>query len=292
MPGLGKGLLSLIPQADEEVIIGASINEPVYAEENANKISIIVNIEHIKVNPYQPRQVFKHNDLEALICSIKEYGILQPLVVNKDGQNSYELIAGERRLRAAKMLNMAQVPVIIVNHQNSDKLVVALIENIQRQDLNPVEKAYGFKKLIEEFNFTQEEIAKKVGISRSAVANTLRLLNLPTAILSALSDGQITEGHGRLILSVSDPKKQIILFNRIVSGAYSIKDTQKLVQYIYKKIKQDRGDNQNFELQNQLESFLGTKVRITTTKNGFGKITIDFYSLEEMQKIINSILSN
>lgn len=291
MPGLGKGLLSLIPQADEDVVITTSSNAVIPPESNHN-LSIIVNIEHIHINPYQPRKIFKHDDLEALICSIREYGILQPLVVNIKNDNVYELIAGERRLRAAKILSMTHVPVFIVNHQNSDKLLVALIENIQRQDLNPLEKAYGFKKLIDEFGLTQEKIAKKIGISRSAVANTLRLLNLPQAILDAVRDERITEGHARLILSVEDPKKQIVIFNRIVSGAYSVKDTEKLVQYVHHKIQQNSGgDDQNFELQNRLESLLGTKVRITVSRNGFGKITINFYSKEEMQKIINCILS-
>jgi len=290
MPGLGKGLLSLMSSEEDVATVVTVATTSSSSSKNSSNICVLVNIEHIKINPYQPRQVFKHDELEALTSSIKEHGILQPLIASKCDDHFYELIAGERRLRAAKMLGMTEVPVFITHHKDSDKLTIALIENIQRQDLNPAEKARGLKRLLDEFNLTQEEIAKKVGMSRSAVANCLRLLSLPQIILDALIDGKISEGHARLILSMEDSKKQIALFNRIVGGAYTVKDTERIVQYIHAG-KDKIIDGQISDLQNQLESTLGTKVKILILKNGCGKIVIEFYSEEEMQKIIQTITS-
>ncbi|KKR28254.1 MAG: parB-like protein partition protein [candidate division CPR2 bacterium GW2011_GWD1_39_7] len=203
--GLGRGLESLIPTTGQiEKTIGlkpSDINE--------------VPIEKVVANPNQPRYTFDEDALSELAESIKTHGIIQPLIATKNG-DKYELIAGERRLRAAKIANFKTVPIIVRTYDEQQKLEIAIIENIQRHNLNPLEEAMAFQRLQDDFNLTQEEVSKKMGKSRSAVANTLRLLNLPVEIKRGLVDGKITEGHARAILSVDDPQKRMDLYNQIL----------------------------------------------------------------------------
>ena len=197
---LGRGLSSLIPPKG----VSISATQEAGSKDSGERISE-VSVDQIKANPHQPRQQFDRESLEDLINSIKVHGILQPLVVVKV-QGGYELIAGERRLRAAKTLELSRVPVVVRTASEQEKLELALVENVQRQNLNPIEKASGYQLLVDEFSLTQEEVSKKVGQSRAAVANTLRLLSLPATIQNAISEGELTEGHAKVLLSVSSDR--------------------------------------------------------------------------------------
>ena len=208
---LGNGLQSLIPPK--------SVNSPKYSktlktdlsDEERTKNVLYIKISKIKPNPHQPRKNFEPSRLRELADSIREHGIIQPLVVNTIG-DEYQLIAGERRLQAAKIVGLSEVPAIIRDSSEQEKLELALVENLQRDNLNPIEKAYAFKKLIDEFNFIQENVAKRIGRSRETVANTLRLLELPAEIQRAILNNKITEGHGRAILKLSDIRKTAFAF--------------------------------------------------------------------------------
>ncbi len=207
---LGGGLQSLIPKKPT----GGQVN---LIQQKKDEVKTLAEIEiyKIKPNPHQPRKNFDKGKLQELADSIKEHGILQPLVVTKDKENTYQLIAGERRLNAAKLIGLTKVPVIIRDSSEQEKLELALVENIQRDGLNPIERAYAFKKLVDEFNCIQADVAKRVGKSRETVANTIRLLDLPAEIQRAILEDKISEGHGRVILSLPDIEKQILLFKSI-----------------------------------------------------------------------------
>lgn len=276
-PGLGRGL-------------GALISTPTPSpkstfEQKSDKI-IYIDPNLIDKNPYQPRKEFDEDEIQELAESIKRYGILQPLVVSSLKNGRYELIAGERRLRAAKFLNLKQVPVIIREVSELEKLELSLIENIQRSNLNPIELALAYKRLIDEFELTQELLAQKIGKSRSSIANTLRYLTLPPEIQNSLASGEITESHAKLILSI--PKeRQINLWKKIVSNKLTIRKTQSLIEKdVVVKIKPK---DKTLEYQQEyLEEILGTKVRIFKKKQG-GKIEIDFYDDTQLAEIIRKI---
>ncbi len=279
--GLGRGLSSLIPQKKEtDQISNKSIKDK-------NKV-LQIEIDKIATNSRQPRQRFTDYKMEELINSIREYGIIQPLIVSLKG-DSYELIAGERRLRAAKELGFKKVPVILRDADEQEKLELALIENIQREDLNPVEKAMAYRQLIDEFNLTQEELAKRIGKPRSSIANTLRILNLPEEIKLALIDGKITEGHAKLLVGIEEEIKQMSLFRKIVHNGLSvgatIKETQRMGGTKQAKIKINYEDKAKEFI---LREFFGTKVEIKRKRKG-GQIIVDFYSEEELEEIINKI---
>ncbi len=280
---LGRGLSSLIPSK--------VIKEDVEARISGKHENILeLKTENIKPNPHQPRKKFDRDMLEDLINSIKIHGIIQPLVVYKDG-NDYCLIAGERRHRAAKVLGLEKVPVVIRTATEQEKLELAIVENIQRQNLNPIEKAYGYKKLADDFNLTQEEVAKKVGQSRVAVTNTLRLLTLPENIQEAIKDEKITEGHAKVLLGVNSPEEQKNIFKDIISNKLSVRKTESKVKKIRVR-KHIRtivtGDPNIIEKQDALQESLGTKVELKQN-NGQGTITIHYYSKEELNEIINKI---
>jgi ParB family chromosome partitioning protein len=278
---LGKGLGSLIP-------LSAT---PLDSITNRSTTRLEVDIEEITTNPQQPRQHIDHQALEDLINSIKEHGIIQPLVVTQSGAG-YELIAGERRLRAAKIAGLKTVPVMLREASDLEKLELALIENIQRTDLNPIEKALGYKKLVDEFNLTQEEAARKIGISRSALANMLRMLNLPPNIQQALQDGKITEGHAKIILSLETDDLRKDYFRRIVDAKLSVRDLEKSldqdVKVKKKKKKTSFQDPQLLSWQEVLSVALGTKVNIRKKGEG-GELVVEFYSLPELKNIVNKI---
>lgn len=262
-----------------------------------------IDVNKINPNPYQPRMEFDEARLRDLADSIRQYGVLQPLVVTRiekekpDGgiEVQYELIAGERRLRASKLAGLLQVPVIIRKDQDPMvKLELAIIENLQREDLNPVDRARSFLRLASEFNFSHKEIGKKVGKSREYVSNTLRLLQMPQDILEALVAGKISEGHTRPLLMLSDrPDEQAVLFKEIVYKKITVREAERIAREIAKEKVRNRTllpDPEIEEIQNKLQDSLGTRVHIDR-KNEGGKITIDFFSNEDLRTILDFIES-
>lgn len=282
--GLGRGLGSLIPSK-----LTKAATEKI-DEIGGGKRVAEISTEKIQPNPHQPRKDFSHSDLEELINSIREHGVVQPLIVTEK-DDGYQLIAGERRLRAAKILNLATVPAIIRQAKDQEKLELALVENIQRKNLNPIEEAVAYQKLIEEFNLTQEETAKRVGKSRAVVANTLRLLGLPEEVQKAIIDEKITAGHARVVASLEDPKDQLEFFKKIVRFGLNVRDTEKVAKKVLVS-KPERvigADPIIKEKEARLRETLGTKVNIKKSGRG-GEIVINFYSGEELDEIIRKIL--
>ncbi len=282
---LGRGLGALIPEK-------ASLDKSKILESKVYQGITNIPLEKIKTNKYQPRAEFNAKALEDLVASIKEKGIIQPILVRpKDGD--YELIAGERRYRAAKSLNLTELPAIIKDASDLDSFELALIENIQREDLNPIDQAKAYKRLIEEFNMTQDHIADTIGKDRATVANILRLLKLPEKIQDYVSRGTISMGHARAILALSDTKEQMRLFTKLIKSDLSVRDTERYAKNISltknKKI-QDKDPN-IVSLEETLRQILGTKVRIFRSKKG-GKIEIEFYSDSDLEKLITLLKSN
>ena len=258
------------------------------------KSVMTVGVEEIIPNPYQPRTNFNPNKLKELSDSIIAHGIIQPLVVSHKKDGGYELIAGERRLEASKLAGIETVPVVVREATEQNKAEWALIENIQRDNLNPIEEAQAYERIKEDFNLTQDEIAKKVGKSRSTVANVLRLLNLPQEIQDALVIGKITEGHARTILALKDEKKQLDLFRSILKEGLNVRQVEGVtndmkVSKSY-KIKKDV-DPDLLDIENKIADNLNTKVKIRGIKNN-GKILIDYYSEEELGQIVGKLRGN
>src|SRR3989338_5800015 len=276
-PALGRGLGSLIPH-------NQTLTEQVIPSARQEVRDIDVN--DIVENPHQPRSFFAPADLEDLINSIEEHGILQPLIVTRRA-NGYELIAGERRLRAARTLGHKTVPVIIRDATEQQKLELALIENIQRQDLNAVEEAIAFKALIQEFNLTQEHVAKRVGKSRSSVTNILRLLELPEDILQALKEGRLTKSHGRTLLAETNAQKQHALFELMLKGGVRVREAEARVgsARTVPTHQETKKDPNIAAHEKKLREVLGTKVDIQES-HGKGKISISFYSREELLDLL------
>lgn len=284
---LGKGLDSLIPQQQKQV--SKIIRKDTGLVFDENKI-LQIPIAQIFPNPEQPRKEFNHQDLENLVESIKVHGILQPLVVTDLEDGNFELIAGERRLRASQIAGLEKVPAILRNANQQQKLELALIENIQRQQLNPLEEAYAYARLIEEFNLTQEEVAKQVGKSRPVVANTIRLLSLPELIQKSLVTGEINMSKARALLSLKDEKEQIELFHSFKGEKISVREMELAIEkkgQISRKGSVRRDPNLRVQ-EELLEDSLGTKVRITK-KGERGSIIIDFFSTEELKKLIKDL---
>ncbi|MDP3901949.1 MAG: ParB/RepB/Spo0J family partition protein [bacterium] len=264
----------------------------------------LIEADKIKPNPHQPRRVFEEKPLKELASSIREFGLLQPIVVTKKeietetGTNvEYILIAGERRMLACKMLGLERIPAIVKNVSlDREQLELAIVENIQRENLNPIESARAFAKLQDQFGLTQREIATRVGKSRESVSNTVRLLNLPTEIQDALSKSLLSESQARLLLAVSEMDKQLMFFNEILKNNLSVRELKTRI----KKVQEDDGavgsdpiqpttDLEAQLLQKELETALGTKVRLEKS-GATGKITIAFYSSEELQGLIEKLV--
>lgn len=277
---LGRGLGSLIPQK-------RSLTEQVIPSAKTEVLEVSVG--DIHENPRQPRQHFSQADLEDLIGSIKEHGILQPLVVTRDS-GDFELIAGERRLRAAKTLGLKTVPVIVRKATEQQKLELALIENIQRQDLNAVEEALAYRALIDEFNLKQDDVAKRVGKSRSNVANILRLLDLPSEMLEALKDGRLTKSHGRTLLAESDEKRREALFAQMLNGGVSVREAEARVITSGRSAGKGsaKKDPNILAHEKKLREILGTKVEIKES-GGKGNISIAFYSRDELLDLLDRL---
>ncbi len=287
--GLGRGLGSLIPnkKVAEEAV--SPQNKDILPDFDQAKI-IKAPLDRIEVNPLQPRQIFDHEDLEELIESIKVHGIIQPLIVTRRG-DKYQLIAGERRFRSAKILELPTVPVIVREADQQEKLELALIENVQRKNLNPVETAVAYQRFIDEFNLTQEQIAEKMGKSRSSVANNLRFLTLPEEIQRALATGKITEGHAKIIAGLDTEKKQLDFLKKILNKNLTVRDAEHNSRALKKTITRrvTVKDPSLDEKEALIRAALNTKVSIKKNGNR-GKIEIDFYSEEEMNQIISDIV--
>jgi len=284
--GLGRGLSSLIPQKNNKNS-GSHDEVDILLGDNKDKV-LKVDIEKIEVNSMQPRQNFTESNLDELAESIKKYGIIQPLVViDKDG--SYELIAGERRLRAAKKAGLDKVPVVIREAGEQEKLEVALVENIQRENLNPIETAMAYRKLVDEFNLTQDELAKRLAKSRSSVANTLRMLNLPDEIRQALIEGKIGEGHAKYLVGLESEEKQLNLFRKIIRNNLTVSDVaeeaRKMGGTKAARIKINYADK---DKEFALREFFGAKIEIKRKGRG-GQIIIDFYSDDELGEIVEKV---
>ncbi|NLY75764.1 MAG: ParB/RepB/Spo0J family partition protein [Firmicutes bacterium] len=285
--GLGKGLGALIPELEEENFDAQQT----------------VAIDLVLPNPYQPRKDFSDEKLNELAESIRIHGVIQPLLV-REYQGKYQLIAGERRLRASKLVGLTEVPIIIKEMSDQAMMEVALVENLQREDLNPIEEAEAFRRLIEEFNLTQDEIAKKVGRSRPAIANTLRLLNLPEAIQKDLAKGTLTMGHARSLLGLKTAEEQIRIWQKIQAEQLSVRQTEELVRQLNDPINVSREtkkaklktetptirDPNLIEIEEELQLSLGTKVIIKPAGVG-GKIEINYYSDEDFERLCERLLN-
>ncbi len=288
--GLGRGLGSLIPK--KTVTYGQNPFQNNNPEETVmvmNDQDRILRIapDRIDFNPQQPRTHFLESALNDLAESIRQHGIIQPLVVTKKGER-YELIAGERRLRSARLVGLKEVPVIVREEKAQKKLEIALIENLQREDLNLMETARAYKRLLDEFNITQEEVAKKVGKARSSVANILRLLNLPGPIQDALSAGKITEAHAKYLLGLESEAKQLVMLKKILRQNLTVAETDKEIKRLGGTKEARVKDYFDRAKEEELGEYLSTKVEIKRQGKG-GKIIVDFYSEEELNEILKKI---
>lgn len=285
--GLGKGLDSLI--ADKKPAAARAVKKP-QKEEAVKKEVQTLKIKDVEPNRDQPRQYFDEAALEELTESVKKFGVLQPLLVQKN-KDYYEIIAGERRWRAAKAAGLKEVPVIIKELTSQERMEIALIENIQREDLNPIEEAKAYKQLLEEFSLKQEEVAERVSKSRSAITNSMRLLKLDEGVQQLLVDQQISAGHARALLSIDDKESQIALAKEIVDKGLSVREVEKRCKAPKKAAKADKPKVSEQEalayktVEGRLKEVLGTKVEIKN-KAGKGKIEISYYSLEELDRLL------
>ena len=289
--GLGKGLDSLIP--DNKSMKSVTSEKTVESKEDAAAKSgvQVMKINEVEPNRDQPRKNFDEDALLELSDSIKQFGVLQPLLVRKR-KDYYEIIAGERRWRAAKLAGVKEVPVIEKEYTDQEILEIGLIENIQRENLNPIEEAIAYKRLLEEFNLKQDEVAERVSKSRTAVTNSMRLLKLSDKVQQMIIDDMISTGHARALLAIDDPELQYTLANKIFDEKLSVRETEKLVKEIKnpKKPKEKKPVANSFiyqDLEEKMKSIMGTKVLIHRKKNDKGKIEIEYYSRDELERIID-----
>lgn len=290
--GLGKGLDALIPSgvAEKSAKYETKSNQEIDEKSNGETI---VKITMVEPNRDQPRKNFDEDSLEELAESIKQFGLLQPIIV-QDRKTYYEIIAGERRWRAAKKAGLKEVPVIIKNLTDQEIVEISLIENIQRENLNPIEEAQAYKRLLTEFNLKQDEVAERVAKSRTAVTNSMRLLKLCDNVQQMIIDDMISTGHARALITIDDPEQQYAIAQQIFDEKLSVRDVEKLVKNLNKPVKPKKivsTDNsleaiyQNIE--ENLKQKLSTKVSISPKGNGAGKIEIEFYSHDDLEKIMD-----
>ena len=294
--GLGRGLASLIPQKnkkidkpDENINYFGSDSVRSHKDDFEKKEVMTVSVDRILPNPHQPRTDFNQEKLQELSQSIKEHGIIQPLVVSRNG-SQFELVVGDRRLQASKLAGLAEVPVIIRNVTEQQKLEIAVIENIQRHNLNPIEEARSYQRLMDEFEYAQDDLSRKMGKSRSAIANKMRLLNLPIEIQKALIDHRITEGHAKAIMAVSGSEKQRAFFEMILKKSFTVRQAEDKSREVsvrsHKRVVS--ADPEIKDLENRLMGYFGTKVKIAKSGSG-GKIIIEYYSPEELNGILDRL---
>ena len=292
--GLGKGLDALIPNSfeNESVSKKAKVKSDNENKGEKKEGEVMVNITKVEPNREQPRKNFDEDALEELAESIKQFGLLQPILV-QDRKTYYEIIAGERRWRAAKKAGLKEVPVIIKNLTEQEIVEISLIENIQREDLNPIEEALAYKKLLTEFNLKQDEVADRVSKSRTAVTNSMRLLKLCDEVQQMIINDMISTGHARALIGIEDPEEQYAIAQRIFDEKLSVRDVEKLVKNLGKpKLKRPNDKDKSLEIiyrdiEENLKQKLSTKVAISSKGNGTGKIEIEFYSHEDLEKLID-----
>ena len=293
--GLGKGLDSLIPDNKNIKTITSEKAAEEKKEDQVKSGVQMLKINMVEPNRDQPRKYFEEDALLELADSIKQFGILQPLIVRKR-KDYYEIIAGERRWRAAKIAGIKEVPVIIKEYTDQEIVEIGLIENIQRENLNPIEEAMAYKRLLEEFNLKQDEVAERVSKSRTAVTNSMRLLKLDSKVQQMIIDDMITTGHARALLAIDDPELQYTLASQIFDEKLSVRETEKLVKEIKnpKKPKEKKVVENSFiyrDLENKMKDIFGTKVSISSKGKGKGKIEIEYYSDDELEQMFEMIMS-
>ena len=274
--GLGKGLDALL------------LNN-VVEEEKVQEGEVVQNLNIIDVEPNreQPRRYFDEESIEELSNSIKEYGVIQPIIVSKQ-DNYYQIVAGERRWRASKKAGLTQIPAIIRNYDKQKNSEIALIDNIQREDLNPIEKAIAIRELLDKYNLTQQKLADKLGISRSGLANTVRLLNLSPKVIELVKEGKLTEGHCKALLGIEDEEKQYQAALYVVESGDSVREAEKQIRIKKKKPENNRYQPIYMEIEDSFRNFFGTKVKLDA-KQRSGKIIIQYSSNDELDRIINLI---
>ncbi len=290
--GLGKGLDSIIPKTSEK-----STASKAKKEENAVEDALYMDINKVEPNREQPRKKFEEDALLELAESVKKHGVLQPLLVQKR-PDYYEIIAGERRWRASKMAGLKKVPVIIKNLSEQEIMEISLIENIQREDLNPIEEAQAYRRLIDEFKLKQDDVADRVSKSRTAVTNAMRLLKLNDKVQQMVIDEMLSTGHARALLGIEDQEKQYTIAQKVFDEKLTVRETEKLVKNLQNEKKPTAGDKKKLspqleaiyrDLEEQLKTILGTKVAISAKDEKTGKLEIEYFSAEELDRIIDLI---
>jgi ParB family chromosome partitioning protein len=291
--GLGKGLDSMIPDKVGSKVAKAEKIEKPTSEHAAD--AVMMDISKVEPNREQPRKKFDEDSLLELAESIKQFGVLQPLLV-QERDDYYEIIAGERRWRAAMMANIKEIPVIIKKLSEQEIMEISLIENIQREDLNPIEEAQAYRRLLTEFNLKQDEVAERVSKSRTAVTNAMRLLKLNEKVQQMVIDEMLSTGHARSLLGIDDPEKQYSIAQKIFDEKLSVRDTEKLVKNLQNENKKEPNDHEKIDpkleaiyhdLEEQMKNILGTKVTINHRDAKKGKLEIEYYSQDELDRIID-----
>lgn len=293
--GLGKGVDGLISQNTRRVA-SATPKQPKKEEKKEESLAVMMKVNEIEPNREQPRKKFEEDSLIELADSIKQFGVLEPLLIQKK-KDYYEIISGERRWRAAKLAGVKEVPVMIKNLSEQEAVEIALIENIQREDLNPIDEAMAYKRLLNEFNLKQDEVAERVSKSRTAVTNSMRLLKLDERVQEMLIDDKISAGHGRALLALEDGEEQYTLAQRIFDERLNVRDIEKIIKDL-KKPKLDKPaevvatDSYIYhDLEEKMKSIMGTKVAINKKANGKGRVEIEFYSNSELERIFDLIMT-
>ncbi len=278
--GLGKGLNALL---------SSNVLEDIVEEEKIQEGEVIQNLKVIDVEPNrdQPRRSFDEESIEELASSIKEYGVIQPIIVTKQ-DDYYQIVAGERRWRASKKAGLSEIPAIVREYDKQKNSEIALIENIQREDLNPIEKAMAIRELLDTYDLTQQKLADKLGISRSGLANSVRILNLSPKVIELVKEGKLTEGHCKALLAVDDPEKQYQAAIHMIESGDSVREAEKQVRIKKKKVSNDRYQPIYREIETSFRNFFGTKVKLDA-KQRSGKIIIQYSSNDELDRILNLI---
>ena len=287
---LGKGIRSLLQNIDTDLKNTAGALQPQVMEAATGVLRL--PIENIETNPKQPRKDFDETALQELANSIKLHDIIQPITVSKLYGNKYRLISGERRWRASKLAGLKDIPAFIRQANDQELLELALLENLQREDLNAMEIAISYKRMMEELNHTQEQVAERMGKDRSTVTNYIRLLRLPPDIQIAVRNGEISMGHARALINVDTIDKQLYIFDEIKTKGLSVRQTETLVRNIYREKEEKKGEElppAYKKVEDKLASHFGTKVKLRHGKDGTGAITFEYYSLEEMNKLLDQM---
>lgn len=292
--GLGKGLDSLIPTnvMMESEVKHATVSTASSAEEGKDG-TLMVKLSKVEPNREQPRKNFDEDSLQELAESLKQFGMLQPILVQNRG-DYYEIIAGERRWRAAKIAGLKEVPVIVRELTDQEIVEISLIENIQREDLNPIEEAQAYKRLLTEFHLKQDEVAERVSKSRTAVTNSMRLLKLCDEVQKMVVDDMISTGHARALISIEDPEEQYLIAQKVFDEKLSVREVEKLVKDLHKPPKPPKEENKTLqaiyqEISERLKQSLSTKVSVSAKQNGAGKIEIEFYNHEDLERLLERI---